>query len=86
MRRHDGTEGEAQGEYTLINRPHRLVMTWTFYDDPSNERVIALSFTESEGSTMVQMVNSGISTDERRTGQDEGWRGCFDELERVLAG
>jgi len=85
MRRHDGTEVEAQGEYTLIHRPHRLVMTWTFDDDPSNEQLIELSFSEFEGSTTVLMVNSGISTDERRDAQDEGWHGCFDELERVFA-
>jgi uncharacterized protein YndB with AHSA1/START domain len=86
MRKPDGTEAEGQGEYTLIDRPHRLVMTWTFRDDPSNEQLITLSFSESDGSTTVQMLNSGISTDERRAGQDEGWRGCLDELERVLAG
>jgi uncharacterized protein YndB with AHSA1/START domain len=86
MRRPDGTEFEAQGEYTLIDRPRRLVMTWIFGDDTSNEQLIELSFWESEGSTAVLMVNSGISTDERRDSQDEGWRGCLDELERVLAG
>jgi hypothetical protein len=32
------------------------------------------------------MVNSGISTDDRRDAQDQGWHGCLDELERVLAG
>jgi uncharacterized protein YndB with AHSA1/START domain len=86
MRRPDGREAEAQGEYTLIERPHRLVMTWTFQDDPSNEQLIELSFSESEGSTTVLMVNSGISTDERRESQDTGWRGCLDELERVFVG
>ena len=86
MRRPDGTEAEAQGEYTLIDRPHRLVMTWTFDDDPSNEQLIELSFSESEGSTTVLMINSGISTDERRDHQDEGWHGCLDELDRILAG
>ena len=86
MRRPDGTEVEAQGEYTLIDRPHRLVMRWTFDDDPANEQLIELSFSESEGSTTVLLVNSGISTDERRDAQDEGWRGCFDQLERELAG
>ena len=85
MRRPDGTEVEARSEYTLIHRPHRLVMTWTFDDDPSNEQLIELSFSESEGSTTVLMVNSGISTDERRDAQDGGWHGCFDELERALA-
>ena len=72
MRRPDGTEVEAHGEYTVIDRPHRLVMTWTFDDDPSNEQLLELSFSESEGATTVLMVNSGISTDERR---DEPGRG-----------
>ncbi len=86
MRKPDGTEVEAQGEYTLIDRPHRLVMTWAFDDEPSNEQLIELSFSESEGSTTVLLVNSRISTDERRDAQDWGWHGCLDELERVLAG
>lgn len=86
MRKPDGTEVEARGEYAVIDRPHRLVMTWTFDDDPSNEQLIELSFSEVEGSTTVLMVNSSISTDERRDAQDQGWRGCLDELERVVAG
>jgi uncharacterized protein YndB with AHSA1/START domain len=86
MRKPDGTEVEAQGEYTLIDRPHRLVMTWSFDDDSSNEQLIELTFSESLGSTTVLLVNSGISTDERRDAQDWGWRGCLGELERMLAG
>jgi uncharacterized protein YndB with AHSA1/START domain len=86
MRRPDGTEVEAQGQYTLIDRPHRLVMTWTFDDEPSNEQLLELSFMESEGSTTVLLVNTGISTDGRRDAQDWGWRGCLDQLERALAG
>jgi Activator of Hsp90 ATPase homolog 1-like protein len=54
--------------------------------DPSNEQLIELSFSESDGFTTVLMVNSGISTDERRDAQEEGWQGCLDELELVLAG
>lgn len=85
MRRPDGTEAEMGGEYTLIDRPRRLEMTWTFPEEPSNHQLIELSFTESEGATTVRMVNSGISTDQRRDGQDEGWRGCLDVLELHLA-
>jgi uncharacterized protein YndB with AHSA1/START domain len=86
MRMPDGTEAEAEGQYTLIDRPHRLVMAWTFYDSPSNEQLIELSFSESAGSTTVLLVNTGISTAERRGAQDWGWRGCLDQLEHVLAG
>jgi uncharacterized protein YndB with AHSA1/START domain len=85
MRRPDGTEFGASGEYTLIDRPHRLAMAWTFDDERSNRQMIELSFSESAGSTTVVMLNSGISTDERREAQHEGWHGCFDELERSLA-
>ena len=84
MRQPDGTEGAAQGEYTLIDRPRRLVMTWTFDDEPSNEQLIELSFTESEGSTTVLLVNSRISTDERRESQNWGWNGCLEQLERAI--
>lgn len=85
MRRPGGGEVEVRGVYTLIERPHRLVMSWSLEDHPANEQLIELSFSESEGSTTVLMVNSGISSPERRDGQDEGWRGCLDELGRVLA-
>jgi uncharacterized protein YndB with AHSA1/START domain len=84
MRRPDGTEVEAQGIFTLIDRPHRLVMTWTFDDDPSNEQLLELSFTESNGATTVLLVNSRISSDERRDEQTKGWHGCLDELDRLL--
>jgi uncharacterized protein YndB with AHSA1/START domain len=86
MLRPDGRAAGARGQYTVIERPRRLVMTWTFDDDPSNEQLIELTFSESDGATTVVMVNSGISTDARREAQDWGWRGCLDELERALTG
>jgi uncharacterized protein YndB with AHSA1/START domain len=85
MRRPDGRESGMGGEYRLIERPHRIVMAWTFDDHPSNEQLIELTFSESEGSTTVLMINSRISTDERRDSQDMGWYGCLNELQRVLA-
>ena len=84
MRRPDGTEVEAQGIFTLIDQPHRLVMNWTFDDDPSNEQLLELSFMESKGATTVLLVNSRISTDERRDDQAKGWQGCLAELDRLL--
>ena len=86
MRRDDGTDAGMGGEYRLIDRPNRIVMTWTFDDYPDNEQLIELTFSESEGSTTVVMVNSRISTDERRDSQDWGWNGCFTELQRLVSG
>jgi uncharacterized protein YndB with AHSA1/START domain len=84
MRTADGEPVGAGGEYTEIDRPNRLAFTWTFDDDPSNEQMIELDFTERDGVTTVLFVNSDISEAERRDSQYEGWSTCFDEIERVL--
>jgi uncharacterized protein YndB with AHSA1/START domain len=84
MRSPGGGEGGARGEYTVIDRPHRLEMIWTFDEDPSNEQLMQLSFSEADGATTVLLVNSGIATDQRRVSQDQGWNGCLDQLERAL--
>ena len=85
MRAPDGAENGASGEYTVIERPHRLAFTWTFDDDPSNRQMIELEFSEEDGLTTVLFVNSNISHDERRDQQEAGWQHCFDNLESALA-
>jgi uncharacterized protein YndB with AHSA1/START domain len=86
MQRPDGSQAGAHGVFTLIDRPHRLEMTWTFADAPANEQIVRLTLSESEGGTTVLLVNSGVSTDARRGSQDLGWQGCLTELSRLLAG
>jgi uncharacterized protein YndB with AHSA1/START domain len=85
MRTPEGNPVRAGGEYTEIDRPNRLAFTWTFEDDPSNEQMIELEFTERDGVTTVVFVNSNISEQRRRNQQYDGWSTCFDEMERVLA-
>jgi uncharacterized protein YndB with AHSA1/START domain len=84
MRTPNGEPVRAGGEYTLIERPHRLAFTWTFDDDPTNQQMIELEFTERDGVTTVLFVNSDISEAERRDAQYEGWSTCLDNMERVL--
>ena len=85
MRSPGGSEHELSGEYTEIDRPRRLVMTCTFSDDPTEtEQLVELTFSESEGSTTVVLLNSRIPNEERRASQDWGWGQCQDNLEAVL--
>jgi uncharacterized protein YndB with AHSA1/START domain len=86
MRSPESGDHGARGEYKVIDRPRRLEMSWWFDDDPSNEQLIQLSFSESEGSTTVLFLNTGIASDERRESQDRGWNACLDQLERALVG
>jgi uncharacterized protein YndB with AHSA1/START domain len=79
-----GAEHGASGEYQLIERPRRLIFSWTFDDHPDNRQLIELEFSEREGMTSVVMINSGIATDGQRAGQQTGWEACYDNLERAL--
>ena len=85
MRDPDGAAVGASGEYTLIDRPNKLAFTWTFDDDPSNQQMIELEFTEQDGATTVLFVNSNISNEERRDSQYSGWQACLDNMEIALA-
>ena len=85
MRGPDGTECGARGTFTLIDRPHWLMMTWTFDREPSNEQLLVLSFSESAGVTTVVLINSRIAREERRDLQDAGWHACLGQLGRVLS-
>jgi uncharacterized protein YndB with AHSA1/START domain len=78
--------GSARGEYTVVERPHRLAFTWVWDHEPENPQMIELEFSEQGGKTTVVMINSGIPTDEELASNDRGWRFCLDTLETVLAG
>jgi uncharacterized protein YndB with AHSA1/START domain len=84
MRDPDGDLHGARGEYQLIERPHRLVFTWTFDDHPDNRQLIELDFSEHDGVTTVVMINSGIATEGLEESQRTGWYACYDNLVPAL--
>ena len=81
----DGAEHGAIGEYRLIERPNRLVFSWTFDDQPDNRQLIELQLSERDGTTTVVMINSGVATDAQETNQRTGWQLCLDNLGPALA-
>jgi uncharacterized protein YndB with AHSA1/START domain len=70
----------------MIEPPHRLAFTWIWDDDPSHPQLIELEFSERDGVTTVLTTNGGITIDEGRDEHEDGWRKCFDNLDRALAG
>jgi uncharacterized protein YndB with AHSA1/START domain len=82
----EGADYGGSGEYMVIDPPRRLAFTWVWDDDPSHPQLIELEFSEQDGVTTVLMTNSGITTETGRDEHEDGWRKCFDNLDRTLAG
>ena len=78
---------EVFGVYREIKKPSRLVYTWTWEPkDEFGESVVTVDFVDKEGFTEVQLTHDKLPTAESRERHGHGWNGCFDKLERLLAG
>ena len=80
----DGSEYGAEGKYTVVEPPHRLVFSWVWDHEPDHPQLIELLFSEHGGRTSVSMTNSAIRSDSLRRDQERGWHRCYDNLDRAL--
>jgi uncharacterized protein YndB with AHSA1/START domain len=88
-----GPEGPAHsvvGEYREVDRPRRLVYTWSWEDDPpemagSAGTLVTVEFHAEGERTRVVLTHEGFDGDRPRDLHRGGWTGCLDNLEdRVL--
>jgi uncharacterized protein YndB with AHSA1/START domain len=84
-----GAEHTVHGEYVEIERPRRLVYTWTWAGDAeimrgSEGTVVEVEFVEEGDGTEVVLTHRGFADARIRDLHGEGWSGCLDTLERAL--
>ena len=72
------------GRYPEIDPPRRLAFTW-LWDDTSARMLIEIDFEEVDGVTTVRFTHSGLWDEDAVRSHGEGWRKCFNNLDRVLA-
>jgi uncharacterized protein YndB with AHSA1/START domain len=82
---HEDVEHGGGGEYTEIDPPSRLAFTWTWDREPTRQTLIEIEFEESDGRTTVSFTHNGLWSEEEVRSHEDGWNGCFDNLERALA-
>jgi uncharacterized protein YndB with AHSA1/START domain len=76
----------ASGEYTEVDPPTRLAFTWS-WDDGAKDTLIEIDFQPlGDEATHVRFVHSRLPDLESARNHEEGWNGCFDNLEAALAG
>ena len=83
----DGDPFSLTGVFRRVEPPARLDYTFVWEDpDPDDvETPVGLSFSDRGDSTAVSLTQGPFKTEARRALHRDGWRDCFDRLERMLA-
>lgn len=87
MRSPDGEELGGTGEFIEIERPERLVYSWTWDGHGAHQgtNLVEVEFTDAgDGTTLVVLTNSGLPGEEAKRAHREGWQASLDNLERVV--
>lgn len=81
----DGEEHHVSGVYREVVPNERLAFTWAWRTMPERESfVIVLIRPDGDGS-MLTLIHEQFFDEPARDRHREGWTGCLDKLERVLA-
>jgi uncharacterized protein YndB with AHSA1/START domain len=76
----DGNVVIIEGEFELIEPPHRLVYTWRSGEDPQSR--VTVRFEPRKEATEVIVIHEQIASEAIKKSHVQGWSGCLDSLER----
>ena len=68
------------GTYREIDRPRRLVFTWSSPATRFRDSVVTVTFRPSSGSTVVEIHQVGLPDEEAQAGHHAGWSDALREL------
>lgn len=68
------------GTYREIDRPHRLVFTWSSPATHFQDTLVTVTFQESPGSTLVEVHQVGLPDAEAGASHRAGWTDALDGL------
>jgi len=85
---HRGDEWEVRGTYREVRVPERVVFTWVEVEAgrPSVESLVTAEFRDLGGKTEVVLTHERDVDEKQRRGHEEGWKGCFERIEKLIAG
>ena len=73
------------GTYREIDRPHRLVFTWSSPATGHRDTLVTVTFRESAGSTVVEVHQVGLPDDDARASHERGWSTILGERAGAVA-
>jgi uncharacterized protein YndB with AHSA1/START domain len=75
---------EHTGTYREIDRPHRLVFTWSSHATGFRESLVTVTFQPLSSSTVVEIHQVGLPDEDAQASHHEGWSGALLELSRTM--
>jgi uncharacterized protein YndB with AHSA1/START domain len=66
------------GEFQVIDRPRKLVYTWSMGEGEAE--VVTVLFDARGAETEVSVIHERIADQKTLEGHEAGWHGCLDEL------
>jgi uncharacterized protein YndB with AHSA1/START domain len=79
----DETSTVHSGTYREIDRPRRLVFTWSSPSTRSRDSIVTVTFQPSASSTVVEIHQVGLPDEEARVSHHAGWSDALHELDRT---
>jgi uncharacterized protein YndB with AHSA1/START domain len=88
FRRLAGTEHECHGEFLVVDRPKRVVMSWYWAggaEDP-NESQLEIILRRIEEGTELTLTHSRLADETTRESHEDGWAGALAKLDAHFGG
>lgn len=76
----DGSTLVIEGEFQIVQPPHRLVYTWRAGEDQASR--VTVRFEPRGDDTEVVVIHEMIPGERMRDSHERGWAGCLEGLER----
>lgn len=73
----------ASGTYQEIDRPHRLVFTWSSRDTNFQDSIVTVTFEPSSSSTVVEIHQIGLPDERSQASHQSGWSVILREFART---
>jgi uncharacterized protein YndB with AHSA1/START domain len=81
----DESSLEHTGTYREIDRPRRLVFTWSSPATRFRDSIVTVTFQpSSNNTTVIEIHQVGLPDEEARAGHHAGWSDALRELERII--
>lgn len=81
---HEGKSIPHDGEYRIIDRPHKLQFTWNSPYTGDGETVVTVELTPSGDHTDLVLTHEGLP-EKQREGHREGWTSFARKLDEWIA-